>query len=79
VGIRVVKNENNELIAARTIMGWRMCVDYGKLNKATRKNHFPPPFIDPNVREFGKEFLFLLLRRLFRFFKKIPIHPSNKL
>ena len=26
--------------------GWRMCVDYRKLNNTTRKDHFPLPFID---------------------------------
>ena len=45
-GMIVIKNENNELILTRTISGWRICVDYRKLNKATRKYHFPLPFID---------------------------------
>jgi hypothetical protein len=45
-GMTVVKNENNELIPSRTVTGWRVCIDYRKLNKATRKDHFPLPFID---------------------------------
>jgi hypothetical protein len=36
-GLTVVKNENNELIPQRTVIGWRMCIDYHKLNKATKK------------------------------------------
>jgi hypothetical protein len=44
-GITVVKNKKNELIPQRTITGWRMCIDYRKLNKATKKDHFPLPFI----------------------------------
>ena len=44
-GIIVVKNDNNEL-PTRTITGWRVCMDYRKLNTATRTDHFPLPFID---------------------------------
>jgi hypothetical protein len=42
----VVKNEKNELIPQRTMTGWRICIDYRKLNKAMKKGHFPLPFID---------------------------------
>ncbi|GJV53225.1 hypothetical protein Tco_1448966 [Tanacetum coccineum] len=45
-GKTVVKNEKDELIPRRTITRWRVCIDYRKLNNATRKDHFPLPFID---------------------------------
>ena len=45
-GMTVVKNENNELIPTKTVIGWRVCIDYRKLKNATRKDHFPLPFID---------------------------------
>ncbi|KAH9718388.1 hypothetical protein KPL71_022206 [Citrus sinensis] len=45
-GITVVKNEENELVPTRVQTGWRVCIDYHKLNAATRKDHFPLPFID---------------------------------
>jgi hypothetical protein len=42
-GMTVIRNEKNELIPHRRVTGWRMCIDYQKLNKATRKYHFPYP------------------------------------
>nr|GEV23365.1 hypothetical protein [Tanacetum cinerariifolium] len=45
-GMTVVKNEKNKLIHQRTVTGWRVCIDYLKLNNATRKDHFTLPFID---------------------------------
>ena len=45
-GMTVVQNDKNELIPQRTFTRWRMCIDYRKLNKATKKDHFPLPFID---------------------------------
>ena len=38
-GIMVVTNEKNELIPTRIVLGWRVCMDYRRLNKATRKDH----------------------------------------
>nr|GEX24440.1 reverse transcriptase domain-containing protein [Tanacetum cinerariifolium] len=45
-GFTVVENEDNELILTRLVTGWRVCIDYRKLNEATRKDHFPPSFMD---------------------------------
>ena len=46
LGITVVKNEENELVPTRVQTGWRVYIDYCKLNAATLKDHFPLPFID---------------------------------
>ncbi|GJY16859.1 reverse transcriptase domain-containing protein [Tanacetum coccineum] len=45
-GMTVVTNDENELVPTRLVTGWRVCIDYRKLNEATRKDHFPLPFMD---------------------------------
>ena len=56
-GVTVVSNENNELIPTRVTSGWRVCIDYRKLNAGTRKDHFPLPFVDQMLeRVAGHEF-----------------------
>ncbi|CAN6679432.1 unnamed protein product [Malus baccata var. baccata] len=45
-GVTVVTNAENELVPTRIQTGWRVCIDYKKLNATTRKDHFPLPFID---------------------------------
>ena len=39
--VTVVANELNELLPTRVTTGWRVCIDYRKLNVGTRKDHFP--------------------------------------
>ena len=38
-GITVIPNDKNELIPQRIVTGYRMVIDYRKLNKATKKDH----------------------------------------
>ena len=45
-GTTVIRTENNILLPSRIVTGWRICIDYRKLNKATRKDHLPLSFLD---------------------------------
>src|SRR3954470_14165905 len=57
----VVPNDKNELIPQRTIIGYRMCIDFSKLNKATRKDHYPLLFIDQMLERLSKNTHFCYL------------------
>jgi hypothetical protein len=60
-GMNVIRNEKNELIPHRTITGWRMCTDYRKLNKATRRDHFLLPFIDEMLERLANHSIFFYM------------------
>jgi hypothetical protein len=53
-GLTVVKNKDDELVPTRIQLGWRVCIDYRKLNTATKKDHFPLPFIDQMVERLAR-------------------------
>ncbi|CAN6544148.1 unnamed protein product [Malus baccata var. baccata] len=55
-GVTVVANAENELVPQRIQTGWRVCIDYRKLNATMRKDHFPLPFIDQMLERFIKDF-----------------------
>ena len=57
----VVKNDRNKLIPTRTVTRLRMCIDYRKLNEATRKNHYPLPFMNQMLERLtGQSFYYFL-------------------
>nr|GEW34257.1 RNA-directed DNA polymerase homolog [Tanacetum cinerariifolium] len=60
-GIIVVLNDDNELMPSSIVTGWHVCIDYHKLNDATRKDHFPLPFIDQMLERLsGNEYYYFL-------------------
>ncbi|RVW82208.1 Retrovirus-related Pol polyprotein from transposon 17.6 [Vitis vinifera] len=78
-GITVVQNEKGEEIATRLTSGWRVCIDYRKLNVVTRKDHFPLPFIDQVLeRVFGHPF-YCFLDGYSRYFQiEIDVEDQEK-
>nr|GFB16802.1 DNA-directed DNA polymerase [Tanacetum cinerariifolium] len=76
-GFTVVANEENKLIPTRLVTGWRVCIDYRKLNEATRKDHFPLPFMDQMLKRLaGKEYYCFLDG--FSGYFQIPIDLRNQ-
>nr|GFC28038.1 reverse transcriptase domain-containing protein [Tanacetum cinerariifolium] len=76
-GITVVANENNELIPTRLVTGWRVCIDYRKLNDATRKDHFPLPFMDQMLERLAGNEFYCFLDGFSGYFQ-IPIDPQDQ-
>nr|GEY36600.1 DNA-directed DNA polymerase [Tanacetum cinerariifolium] len=74
-GITVVENEDNELIPTRLVMGWRVCIDYHKLNEATQKDHFPLSFMDQMLERLARNQYYCFLDGFSGYFH-IPINPK---
>ena len=45
-GTTVVQNDKGEEVSTRLTLGWRVCIDYRKLNVVTGNDHFSLLFID---------------------------------
>ena len=75
-GITVVTNEDNELVPTRTVTGWRVCIDYRKLNEATAKDHFPLPFMDQMLERLAGNKYFCFLDGFSGYFQ-IPIDVQD--
>ncbi|GKE03949.1 reverse transcriptase domain-containing protein [Tanacetum coccineum] len=76
-GITVVTNDENELIPTRLVTGWRVCIDYRKLNEATRKDHFPLPFMDQMLERLAGNQYYCFLDGFSGYFQ-IPIDPKDQ-
>nr|GEU44214.1 reverse transcriptase domain-containing protein [Tanacetum cinerariifolium] len=76
-GITVVKNDDNDLISTRLVTGWRVCIDYRKLNEATRKDHFPLPFMDQMIERLAGNQYYCFLNG-FSGYIQIPIDPKDQ-
>ncbi|GJU10324.1 reverse transcriptase domain-containing protein [Tanacetum coccineum] len=72
----VVENEDNELIPTRLVIRCRVCIDYRKLNDATRKDHLGLPFMDQMLERLARNEYYCFLDGFSRYFQ-IPIDPLN--
>ncbi|GJS24030.1 reverse transcriptase domain-containing protein [Tanacetum coccineum] len=59
------------------VMGWRVCIDYRKLNDATRKDHFPLPFMGQMLERLAGNEYYCFLDGFSRYFQ-IPIDQHDQ-
>ena len=73
----MVTNAENELVPTRVQTGWRVCIDYRKLNATTRKDHFPLPFIDQMLERLAGYAFYCFLDGYFGY-NQIVIAPEDQ-
>ncbi|GJS76073.1 hypothetical protein Tco_0725954 [Tanacetum coccineum] len=59
------------------VTGWRVCIDYRKLNDATRKDHFQLPFMDQMLERLAGNEYYCFLDRFSGYFQ-ILIDPLDQ-
>ena len=78
-GITVVKGENGDEVSTRLTTGWRVCIDYRKLNTITRKDHFPLPFMDQVLERVSGNPYYYFLDGYSRYFQiEIDVEDQEK-
>ncbi|GJW40925.1 reverse transcriptase domain-containing protein [Tanacetum coccineum] len=65
------------LIPTRLVTGWHVCIDYQKLNEATRKDHFALPFMDQMLERLAGNEYYCFLDGFLGYFQ-IPIDPHDQ-
>jgi hypothetical protein len=76
-GMTVVRNDKDELIPTWTVMSWRMCIDYRKLNQATSKDHFPFAFMDQMLERLAGQAYYCYLDD-FSGYNQITVDPNDQ-
>ena len=76
-GTTMIRTENNALLPSRTVTWWRICIDYRKLIKLTRKDHFPLPFLDQMLERLAEHEYYCFLDGYLSY-NQITISPDNQ-
>jgi hypothetical protein len=76
-GVTVVQTKDGELMPTRVQSGWRVCIDYRKLNTATRKDHFPLPLIDQMVERLAGHEYYCFLDG-YSGYNQVPVEPEDQ-
>ena len=78
-GVTTVHNEKGEEVPTHLTKGWRVCIDYRRLNEVTRKDHFPLPFMDQLLERIFEHPFYYFLDGYSGYFQiKISIEDQEK-
>ena len=78
-GIMAVQNDKGEDVSTRLTIGWRVCIDYRRLNTVTKKNHFSLPFIDQVLERVSGHPFYYFLDGYFGYFEiEIDVEDQEK-
>ena len=76
-GITVTTNDKGEEIQTRLSTKWRVCIDYRKLNAATKKDRFSLPFIDQILDKLSGQGFYCFLDG-YSGYNQLAIHPNDQ-
>ena len=76
-GITVTTNDKGEELQTRLLTKWRVCIDYRKPNAATKKDHFPLPFIDQILDKLSGQGFYCFLDG-YSGYNQLAIHPDDQ-
>ena len=78
-GVTILQNKKGEDMPTRLTTGWRICIDYRRLNAVTRKDHFPLLFIDQLLERVSEHPFYYFLDGYSGYFQiKIVVEDHEK-
>ena len=77
LGMTIVPNGTGEFVPTLKTTGWKVCIDYKKLNSMTRKDHFLFPFIEKNLERLAGLSFYYFLDDNSRY-NQIPVYLDDK-
>ena len=75
--ITVTMIDKGEELQTRLPIKWRVCIDYRKVNTATKKDHFPLPFIDQILDKLSGQGFYCFLDG-YSEYNQLVIHLDNQ-
>ena len=78
LGVTTVRNEKGEEMPTRLTTGWRVCIDYRRLNEVTSKDHFPLPFMDQLLERISGQPFYFFLDSYSGYFQKEIVAKDQK-